>query len=138
MPRRVEPWNGKTDDTPIPERVKDRIIRVANNLCYRCGLRVRIGNGEVDHIIAIINGGANAEGNLCYVHKHCHQDKTREDVAQKSSDYKTRRSLYGFGKPKRPFQKREKLKPTPGRWVGYDFDLDGIPKRSRWVRPDED
>jgi len=125
------------DDAPIPERVKDRIIRASNNLCGCCGFRVRVGNGEVDHTIAIVNGGENRESNLRYVHKHCHQNKSREDVKEKAITYRKRKKLYGFGKPRRPFPKLDKPKPKPGYWQPYDFDDDGRPKRSRWVRPED-
>jgi 5-methylcytosine-specific restriction protein A len=103
MARSTEEWIEENHDKPIPDRVKDRVIRAANNLCGYCGLRVRIGGGEVDHIIALVNGGEHRESNLRYVHKHCHQIKTVEDVKEKARDYRKRKKLYGFGKPKRPY-----------------------------------
>jgi 5-methylcytosine-specific restriction protein A len=143
MPRRVEPWVGKNDDEPVPERVKRRVIRDAADICGICGARVRRGNGDVDHKTAVIKGvggnsGLNCETNLQYLCKLCHRAKTAEDVKEKATSDRKFSHIYGISKPKRPFPSRKKPKPPQGRWVGYDLDLDGIPKRVRWVRPDEE
>jgi 5-methylcytosine-specific restriction protein A len=136
MARSTKEWIEEDHDKPIPDRVKDRVIRAANNLCGYCGLRVRVGGGEVDHIIALANGGEHRESNLRYVHKHCHKIKTAEDVKQKAKDYRKRKKLYGFGKPKRAFPRLETPKLKPGYWEPYDFDEEtGRYRRTRWVEP---
>jgi 5-methylcytosine-specific restriction protein A len=133
MPRRVDEWLEENHDKPIPERVKRRIIRAANNLCGYCGLRVPVGGGEVDHIIALVNGGEHRESNLRYVHKHCHKNKTAEDVKEKATSDRKFSHVYGIAKPKRTFGYVKKPKSKPGHWEPYDFDDLGVPKRSRWV-----
>jgi 5-methylcytosine-specific restriction protein A len=136
MARSIDEWIEENHDKPIPDRVKDRVIRSANNLCGYCGLSVRIGGGEVDHIIALVNGGEHRESNLRYVHKHCHQIKTVEDVKEKARDYRKRKKLYGFGRPRRSFPKIPTPKPIPGRWEPYDFDeTTGRYRRTRWIEP---
>ena len=42
-------------------------------------------NWEVDHIVAIINGGENRETNLQALCSSCHAAKTAGDVAEKAS-----------------------------------------------------
>ena len=114
MPRSTKLWEGKDDNAPIPPRVKLRIKSRANDCCQICGARVRYG-GQVDHTIAIVNGGQNREDNLRYLCKTCHADKTRKDVGQKASDAKTQKHLAsfsrrgrGFWKPEKPHEKRIK------------------------------
>ncbi len=36
---------------------------------------------EVDHIVALINGGNNEFDNLQLLHRHCHDTKTTADMA---------------------------------------------------------
>jgi 5-methylcytosine-specific restriction protein A len=144
MPRRVEEWIGKDDDEAIPERVKRRVIRAAGDICGNCGVRVRVGNGDVDHKAAVIKGignnsGLNRESNLQYLCKLCHRAKTAEDVNEKATSDRKFSHVYGITKSKgRSFNYRKKPKPKPGYWEPYDFDDLGVPKRSRWVAPDKD
>lgn len=83
MPRKTEEWWGKTDDSDPPPSVKRRVKSRACDCCEVCGIRVRYG-GQVDHTIAIINGGENREQNLRFLCRNCHQTKTKMDVAEKS------------------------------------------------------
>ncbi len=78
MSRTVEEWIGATDDTPIPQRVKLRIILAQDGKCA-CGCGQKLGGGETiefDHIIALINGGENREGNTQALSHPCHKVAT--------------------------------------------------------------
>jgi 5-methylcytosine-specific restriction protein A len=107
MSRTVPEWVGKTDDTPIPPRVKARVVARANQCCQNCGMRVGHG-GEVDHAIALILGGKNAESNLRFLCKTCHAAKTKADVSAKSRAAKTQRAMGPLRRdePKMKFSKR--------------------------------
>jgi 5-methylcytosine-specific restriction protein A len=137
MPRRVEEWIGKTDDTwPPPKSCQRRIMRDANGICGVCGLRVRVGNGDIDHKVPLWKGtGLNCESNLQYVHKLCHRSKTSEEAGERAKSDRTFDKLHGVTGPKKRTS-RKKPKPLQGYWEPYDFDLEGVPKRVRWVRPE--
>lgn len=85
MARTVEEWIGKDDDTVPPPRVRIRVFDTAGGRCYLCGRRINAGEyWEADHKIALINGGANREGNLAPACCNCCRPKTAQDVAEKS------------------------------------------------------
>ncbi len=84
--RAVPEWRGKTPDTPVPPRVRLRVIERYDGRCYLTGREIRPGdNVEMEHIKAIINGGETRESNLAPVIKgKAHREKTARDVAEKS------------------------------------------------------
>src|SRR5215510_440060 len=85
MTRILKEWIGKTDDTAIPPRVKLRIYDRHHWTCVSCSRRI-VGKllPRTDHIIALINGGANRESNLQLVCHECHEQKNKSDVQLKS------------------------------------------------------
>ena len=84
MARALDEWIGTSDDQRAPKRVRDR-IRDNHPNCYIC-TKPFVGGDRValDHVVALINGGANAESNLRPVHIKCHAEKTAADVAEKA------------------------------------------------------
>jgi 5-methylcytosine-specific restriction endonuclease McrA len=97
MPRSVEEWIGKNDDTPIPPRVKLRIYDKYQGHCGSCGRKI-VGKLKpaFDHIIALINGGQNRESNAGLLCNECHAAKSVEDVGEKSALYNKRIGGLGF------------------------------------------
>lgn len=99
MTRTVPEWIGATDETPIPARVKARIVERQAGICA-CGCGVKLGLAgeriEFDHTQALILGGANAETNLRALRSPCHKPKTRADVAQKSIEARKRAKHLGL------------------------------------------
>ena len=105
MSRPVEQWQGKTDSSAIPPRVKDRIVIRSGGACQECGTpfseRMK---PEFDHIVSLINGGTNTEGNLQPLCRPCHGAKTKVDVAEKSAVYQKRAKSLGYFAPKQSIQ----------------------------------
>jgi 5-methylcytosine-specific restriction endonuclease McrA len=86
MSRALPEWCGKTPDTPVPPRVRLRVFEAYGGKCYLSGRKIMAGDKwEVEHIIAIINGGENREKNLAPALKDAHREKTAEDLATKSN-----------------------------------------------------
>ena len=108
--RSTPEWFGRTPDTPIPPRVKDRIIIAQDEICA-CGCGVKLGLAgegiEFDHTLALINGGANRETNIQALRAPCHKPKTREDVKTKAKIARVRKKHLGIqqARKKIPYRK---------------------------------
>lgn len=101
MARSTEKWIGKTDDTPVPPRVRLRQFERDGGCCCTCGVKIRPGMAwQCDHVVAIINGGANDEDNLQTLCGGCHKAKTAADVAQKAKSARIRARHVGAARPK--------------------------------------
>lgn len=91
MPRSVDEWHGKTDDSAAPPRVRLRVWDRCGGTCHRCGRKIPVGDSWIlEHLIALINGGKNAENNLCLTCSWCKPIKDAEDVALKSKSARVR------------------------------------------------
>jgi 5-methylcytosine-specific restriction enzyme A len=94
MPRSVSEWIGRTDDTPVPPRVRLRVLDRFGRRCdprLGCGRPLRPGDAwTCDHIQAVINGGANRESNLHPLCEWCEPLKTAVDMQEKSRSYRKR------------------------------------------------
>ena len=85
MPRTVDEWVGRTDDTPAPPRVRARVWEREGGICHRCERKIPTGDAWIiEHRVALINSGQNAESNLCLTCSWCKPQKDAEDVALKS------------------------------------------------------
>lgn len=85
MTRKVDEWIGKHDDVPVPRRVRLRIFERCGGVCHLSGRLIRAGEPwDLDHVVALINGGEHRESNLAPVLKEPHKAKTIEDVKEKS------------------------------------------------------
>lgn len=104
MPRRTDEWIGKTDDTPVPPRVRLRVFLRDKGKCQcGCGLAIATGDGwDTDHRVALINGGANRESNLQSLLSGHHKTKTKHDVATKAQTVRVQLKHYGIKRKSRP------------------------------------
>ncbi len=103
MARKLPEWIGKTDDSPVPSRVKDRIHKRAGERCQNCTTSLAGGKlAEYDHIIAIVNDGENRESNLQVLCVNCHQPKTKVDLAIKAKTARVRGKFLGIRKTRNP------------------------------------
>lgn len=94
MPRSVAEWIGRSDDAPVPPRVRLRVLERFDRRCdteLGCGRQICPGDRwTCDHAVAIINGGENRERNLHPLCAWCDPPKTRADVREKSRTYRAR------------------------------------------------
>jgi hypothetical protein len=67
--------------TPIPKRVRFRVLRRDGYRCRLCGLTAEDGvQLEVDHRVPVAKGGGNAESNLWTLCQPCNSGKSDSDL----------------------------------------------------------
>ena len=94
-------WIGKTDNSPVPPRVKLRIIERQDNKCALTGRIFRPGDKiEFDHKTALFLHGEHRENNLQAVLAEAHQNKTRAQAHIKAKIMRVCKKHLGL-KPKR-------------------------------------
>jgi 5-methylcytosine-specific restriction enzyme A len=112
--RKIEEWIGRSDDTPVPARVRLRIFERCQGICHLSGRKIQAGEPwDLDHVVALCNGGEHRESNLAPAIRDKHREKTKADVAEKSVTYRKRLKHHGLKKPKGrpiPGSKRSGLK----------------------------
>lgn len=82
-------------------RVRIRVFERHNGICHISGRKIRPGDKwEIDHVIALVNGGENRETNLAPALADAHRAKTAQDVAQKAKDRRVRAKHLGIHKPR--------------------------------------
>lgn len=113
MARTVSEWIGKTDDHRAPATVRDRIMIREGNRCHLCSREIVAGEKwDLDHVVAVINGGENRETNLKPAHRKCHVEKTAADVAEKAKIAAKRRKNLGIrSAPSQPIRSPGFAKP---------------------------
>jgi 5-methylcytosine-specific restriction endonuclease McrA len=106
MARSVPEWIGKTDDDPVPPRVRLRVFLKAGGVCCECGIKIVGRRWVCDHRKAIVNGGENRERNLGPIHEACDKTKTAADVAEKKINNRVQMKHLGI--------RKRKSRPMPG------------------------
>lgn len=87
--RALPVWVGSTPDSAVPSRVRLRIFEREGGKCWISGRKIMPGDlWDLDHRVALINGGRHAEDNLFPALRDKHREKTAEDVAIKSKTYR--------------------------------------------------
>lgn len=101
MARAIEEWIGRTPDTPAPPRVRLRVFEKHNGVCYLSGRKIMAGDKwQLEHPLAIINGGENRESNMAPALVEPHKVKTAADLAQKAKNDRVRKRHLGIKKPR--------------------------------------
>lgn len=115
MARSVPHWQGRTDDTPVPPRVRLRVWDREQGKCHRCVRNIPVGDAWIiEHRHAIILGGPNAEPNLCLTCSWCKPQKDAEDQAAKAETARVRSKHLGIRAPSR-WQSAPRQKAPPQR-----------------------
>ena len=110
--RKIIEWIGIDDNAQIPARVKMRVFDKYNGCCYLSGRKIYPGDKwQIEHIVAICNGGQNIESNLAPVLVAPHKIKTKSDRKLKARNDKIRKRHLGIKKPSRfPFSRDSKFR----------------------------
>jgi 5-methylcytosine-specific restriction enzyme A len=113
MTRTVAEWIGKTDDARVPPRVRLRIFERDHGICHISGVKITPGMAwDLDHVVALVNGGKHCESNLAPALKAPHMAKTARDVAEKSAIARKRKKALGI-KEIKPEIKSPGFTPAP-------------------------
>ena len=123
MSRSLPEWKGKTDDTPVPPRVRLRVFNRYLGVCYLSGKTIRIGDAwEIEHIVALSNGGEHRESNMAPALVEPHKAKTKRDRAVKAKTDRVRKKHFGI--------RKRQSRPMPGtRASGIRKRMDGTVER---------
>ena len=101
--RTVPEWIGKTDDAKVPDRVRLRVWLDNEGICWLSKRKIRPGEPwELEHKIALCNGGQHRETNLAPALVDKHKEKTAADVAEKAMIDRKRKRHIGI-RPKSRF-----------------------------------
>ena len=99
--RGLPEWIGKHPDSKVPPHVRARIFEAQGGRCHISGRVIRPGDvWELDHIVALVNGGEHREANLAPALRDKHREKTAADVAEKSKVSRVKAKHLGLHKPK--------------------------------------
>lgn len=99
--REPDEWIGKTPNAKIPDRVRLRVFERHGGRCWISGRKIMPGDAwDLDHVVALCNGGANAESNLAPALRDKHREKTSADVKERAKIDRIRKRALGIAKPK--------------------------------------
>jgi 5-methylcytosine-specific restriction protein A len=97
----LKEWRGKTDDSRPPNYVRVRVFLAHGGKCHIACRKIEEGEPwDLDHVVALCNGGENRETNLAPALRDKHREKTKADVAEKSKVYQKRLTHLGIKKPR--------------------------------------
>ena len=101
MTRTVEEWIGKTDDAKVPPHVRMRIFLAHDGKCWLSGRKIMPADyWELEHKIALCNGGQHRETNMAPALRDAHKIKTARDVREKAKVDRIRKRHIGIKKPR--------------------------------------
>ncbi len=143
MPGRAVPeWKGKTPDTKIPKAVRLRVFRTWDGIDYLTGIKIVGKEWEVEHVIALVEGGEHREGNMRPVLKGSQKDKTAAEIGRKSKADRQGAHHAGLAKSKTPMKSRKFTPAEPQRKASRPiekFSSLGLPAIARqYVTKDDD
>lgn len=102
MSRAVPLWVGSSDDAKVPARVRLRVFNREGGRCWISGRKIMAGDQwDLDHKVALINGGSHSEDNLFPALRDKHREKTSADVAEKAKTDRIAKKHLGIW-PKSP------------------------------------
>lgn len=98
--RAISEWQGKTDDSAIPDGVKLRIWNRANGQCQICTRKMAAGDVKhYDHVTPLADGGKHSEGNLQIACVACHAVKSAGEATDRAKVRAKAKSVLGIKRP---------------------------------------
>lgn len=95
--RALPEWVGRTPDERVPDRVRLRIFERERGVCHISGRKIMPGElWDLDHRVALVNGGSHSESNLFPALRDKHREKNAADVAEKARVYRKRAKHLGI------------------------------------------
>ena len=95
--RSVGEWIGATPDAKVPASVRVRVFDRDGGICHVSSRKIMTGEPwDLDHMVALCNGGEHRESNLAPVLREKHPQKTRTDLAKKSKVTRLRQKHLGI------------------------------------------
>lgn len=129
MSRSVPEWIGSSPDAKVPPRVRVRIFEREHGVCHLSGRKIAAGEPwELDHVVALTNGGTHSESNLKPALIAKHKEKTARDVAEKAAVY-AKRSKHIGARERKPWPKRPKRPTEPQRKASAPLNKALPPRR---------
>jgi 5-methylcytosine-specific restriction endonuclease McrA len=118
MARALKEWVGKTPDTKIPNRVRQRVYDRFNGICHICKGNTKGKKWHVDHVKALIKDipgepHGNRESNLAPAHDICNLRKAAEETAEKAAVDRIKQKHSGARQKKKPIASRNDLRAEP-------------------------
>lgn len=100
--RSTAEWIGKTDDTKVPGYVRLRVFNRYDGICYLSKRKILASDTwELEHILALCNGGEHRENNFAPALIAPHKVKTKQDLATRAKNDRVRKRHLGIKKPSR-------------------------------------
>lgn len=127
--RRVDEWIAKHDDAKVPPRVRLRVFLNHEGKCWLSGRKIAPGEvWELEHKVALCNGGEHRENNLAPALKDKHREKTAADVAEKAVIYRKASKHHG-ARERKPWPKAVKTPAPPQRRASSPLSKTMPPRR---------
>jgi len=99
MTRATSEWIGKTDDAKVPDYVRLRIFKNHGGICHISKRKITAADTwDLEHIIALCNGGEHRESNMAPALAAPHKTKTKADLAQKAKNDRISKRHLGIRK----------------------------------------
>ncbi len=116
MKRARPEWIGSTPDARIPKAVRLRVFEAYGGRCHLSGLLIKAGDAwDIDHIVALCNGGEHRESNLAPALHDNHVEKTAEDIDERGKTERMRLKHIGqWPRSRTPLRSRS-FQPTRDR-----------------------
>lgn len=98
--RSTKEWIGKTPDSAIPDYVRLRVFERHGGFCHLSKRKIMAADlWDLDHIVALCNGGEHRESNLAPALRDKHREKTAADVDERAKIDRIRKRHLGLNKP---------------------------------------